>query len=127
MGRMALHHHRATRGEGGCGVAARDREGEREVGRAEHGDRTDRLVDAAQVAARQRLALRQCLVDGGVQPVALAHIACEQAKLADGAAPLALQPPARPARSEEHTSALQSIMRRSYSVSCLKKKKYKNL
>src|SRR3546814_3725584 len=29
----------------------------------------------------------------------------------------------RPARSEEHTSELQSLMRISYAVSCLKKKK----
>src|SRR3546814_3672257 len=32
---------------------------------------------------------------------------------------------ARPARSEEHTSELQSLMRISYAVFCLKKKKYK--
>src|SRR3546814_5763431 len=30
-----------------------------------------------------------------------------------------------PARSEEHTSELQSLMRISYAVFCLKKKKYK--
>src|SRR3546814_6051523 len=30
--------------------------------------------------------------------------------------------PARPARSEEHTSELQSLMRNSYAVFCLKKK-----
>src|SRR3546814_4652669 len=29
-------------------------------------------------------------------------------------------------RSEEHTSELQSLMRNSYAVFCLKKKKYKN-
>src|SRR3546814_2566764 len=32
----------------------------------------------------------------------------------------------RPARSEEHTSELQSLMRISYAVFCLKKKKQKN-
>src|SRR3546814_1313427 len=32
---------------------------------------------------------------------------------------------AEPARSEEHTSELQSLMRISYAVFCLKKKKYK--
>src|SRR3546814_4543779 len=31
-------------------------------------------------------------------------------------------PPSRPARSEEHTSELQSLMRISYAVFCLKKK-----
>src|SRR3546814_4360567 len=40
----------------------------------------------------------------------------------------ALQPSGRPAfhglRSEEHTSELQSLMRISYAVFCLKKKKY---
>src|SRR3546814_10206865 len=35
---------------------------------------------------------------------------------------LALRSPARP-RSEEHTSELQSLMRTSYAVLCLKKKK----
>src|SRR3546814_2857055 len=33
--------------------------------------------------------------------------------------------PARRGRSEEHTSELQSLMRISYAVFCLKKKKYK--
>src|SRR3546814_3877276 len=37
---------------------------------------------------------------------------------ADGRAP----PPFRPGRSEEHTSELQSLMRISYAVFCLKKK-----
>src|SRR3546814_6075487 len=37
---------------------------------------------------------------------------------------LGAPPPARvPARSEEHTSELQSLMRNSYAVFCLKKKK----
>src|SRR3546814_1821372 len=30
-------------------------------------------------------------------------------------------------RSEEHTSELQSLMRNSYAVFCLKKKKYRNI
>src|SRR3546814_1554220 len=34
---------------------------------------------------------------------------------------------ARDSRSEEHTSELQSLMRNSYAVFCLKKKKYKHL
>src|SRR3546814_6017544 len=34
--------------------------------------------------------------------------------------------PAAPARSEEHTSELQSLMRISYAVFCLKKKKKKH-
>src|SRR3546814_3727282 len=36
------------------------------------------------------------------------------------------RPPLRTARSEEHTSELQSLMRISYAVFCLKKKKTKN-
>src|SRR3546814_5234061 len=40
-----------------------------------------------------------------------------EAELLDGGAP------AKPARSEEHTSELQSLMRISYAVFCLKKKK----
>src|SRR3546814_4117374 len=36
------------------------------------------------------------------------------------------QPARQPARSEEHTSELQSLMRISYAVFCLKKKNKKN-
>src|SRR3546814_10604589 len=36
-------------------------------------------------------------------------------------------PPAAPLRSEEHTSELQSLMRISYAVFCLKKKKHKHI
>src|SRR3546814_7651549 len=46
-----------------------------------------------------------------------------------GAARRAARPPHQeplPARSEEHTSELQSLMRISYAVFCLKKKKKKN-
>src|SRR3546814_5316059 len=35
--------------------------------------------------------------------------------------------PGRPSRSEEHTSELQSLMRISYAVFCLKKKKTTNI
>src|SRR3546814_1477676 len=48
--------------------------------------------------------------------------------------PATLQPPISPDgdcdpgnRSEEHTSELQSLMRISYAVFCLKKKKYKHI
>src|SRR3546814_7296664 len=45
-------------------------------------------------------------------------------RTAPGAARAAHSPPERPApRSEEHTSELQSLMRISYAVFCLKKKK----
>src|SRR3546814_9593469 len=35
--------------------------------------------------------------------------------------------PSRPGKSEEHTSELQSLMRTSYAVFCLKKKQHKQL
>src|SRR3546814_1346840 len=38
----------------------------------------------------------------------------------------ALRPPARPPRSEEHTSELQSLMRTSYAAFCLTKKIHNN-
>src|SRR3546814_7916925 len=72
----------AARGERRGSVAAGDREGEREVRRAEHRDGAERDAALAQIGARQR--------------------------------------------SEEHTSELQSLMRNSYAVFCLKKKKYHN-
>src|SRR3546814_4676725 len=40
---------------------------------------------------------------------------------------LEIQYPGLPARSEEHTSELQSLMRISYAVFCLKKKKTHNI
>src|SRR3546814_6542515 len=40
--------------------------------------------------------------------------------------PCAGKPAGRPGRSEEHTSELQSLMRISYAVFCLKKKKNNN-
>src|SRR3546814_5142448 len=50
---------------------------------------------------------------------------CERPKAAEiGACCFRLQ--IRPFRSEEHTSELQSLMRISYAVFCLKKKKYTN-
>src|SRR3546814_9169050 len=51
------------------------------------------------------------------------HYACE---LADGVSKNFLTPHPQ-FRSEEHTSELQSLMRTSYAVFCLKKKKKKSL
>src|SRR3546814_5519983 len=39
---------------------------------------------------------------------------------------IALKPRVTPIRSEEHTSELQSLMRKSYAVFCLKNKKHTN-
>jgi DNA-binding transcriptional regulator YhcF (GntR family) len=54
MGGMALDHDGAARGEGGRGVAARGREGEREVARAEHRHGPDRHEHPPHVRARDR-------------------------------------------------------------------------
>src|SRR3546814_2195259 len=52
-------------------------------------------------------------------------LCCAQAQ--HGSAPtLAGQDKANPSRSEEHTSELQSLMRSSYAVFCLKKKTKNN-
>src|SRR3546814_2549825 len=69
----------------------------------------------------------------GEQPVFLVHptggsVLCyrDLARRLGSARPIyALQDPGLDARSEEHTSELQSLMRISYAVFCLKKKKYK--
>src|SRR3546814_8358912 len=46
---------------------------------------------------------------------------CCQIRIAEACAPRVAR---RPGRSEEHTSALQSLLRISYAVFCLKKKKH---
>src|SRR3546814_7958798 len=55
-----------------------------------------------------------------------AHAGCQQGTFHAGLGPLLVgQVEPQPARSEEHTSELQSLMRISYAVFCLKKKKKK--
>src|SRR3546814_4958692 len=63
-------------------------------------------LDGGDPRRQQRLALLQRLEGAGVDP-----------ETADR-----LQTAGNPARSEEHTSELQSLMRISYAVFCLKKK-----
>src|SRR3546814_9658038 len=58
-----------------------------------------------------------------------ASVSCQNATFAptkprDRYATLWAQVPASASRSEEHTSELQSLMRNSYAVFCLKKKKH---
>src|SRR3546814_8629336 len=61
------------------------------------------------------------------QPVlGLRHQLAVQQHLDAGQADAVLERPARHLRSEEHTSELQSLMRISYAVFCLKKKKTYN-
>jgi hypothetical protein len=95
--RVPLDDHRAARGERRGGVAAGDREREREVRRAEHRDRADRHVDPAQVGPRQRRALGQRRIDRRVEPVTLANDLREQPQLPDRAPALTLEAGARQA------------------------------
>src|SRR3546814_2537957 len=83
----------------------------RQIGVATAG--TARRRGRAWCRARRR---RLCPVAGGIRPDALAGRASRRADR--------LRWPARRWRSEEHTSELQSLMRTSYAVFCLKKKKY---
>src|SRR5690606_27256195 len=91
VGGVALDDDGSAGSQRSSGIAARDRESQGEVAGAEYGHRADRDVLQAQVAARQRLALRQRLVDARIDPVAAQDFAREQAELAHGAAALALQ------------------------------------
>src|SRR3546814_3897588 len=75
-------------------------------------------------ASSQKLKVKPCSADCTVMPVSPLT---SPAKMPERLLPIAVdrnQPPmARPTRSEEHTSELQSLMRISYAVFCLKKKK----
>src|SRR3546814_4003527 len=81
-----------------------------------------RIADPDGQRRRRRLALQHD-VEVGVEGGDLVdrrhrqlHLARERAQVARGQMPVA--------RSEEHTSELQSLMRISYAVFCLKKKKH---
>src|SRR3546814_2075892 len=75
-------------------------------------------VEQAVSAARKRCAARRDHVLGG------AHACRGRGDARHRARPR--RPPALCRRSEEHTSELQSLMRISYAVFCLKKKKRKH-
>src|SRR3546814_4233007 len=64
---------------------------------------------------------RSYLVVGGRSAAACAHLS--RPRRGGRRAARALHARPRPQRSEEHTSELQSLMRISYAVFCLKKKK----
>src|SRR3546814_10626089 len=66
---------------------------------------------------RELLRQAQVIVAAEVQQPAAVHFAAHAVAAGDGAPH---------ARSEEHTSELQSLMRISYAVFCLKKKKNTN-
>ena len=89
---MGLEDHGAAGGEGGGGVSARRREGQREVAGTEDGHGAERDLALADVGARQGSAVRQGRVDADAAEVALADHVGEEPELAGGAGPLALQP-----------------------------------
>ena len=95
MARMGLAHDGAARGKRRGGVAAGDREGEREVAGREHGDRADRHQHAAQVRARRRPRVGVGAVERGLVVGAAAHERRERLYLAPRPLELALQAPAR--------------------------------
>src|SRR3546814_7692098 len=87
---------------GSLDLESRDRQRREQAGR---GERRRKMIHAdAIVADRDRTAQRRCAVGR----------------------PREAQPHAPEQRSEEHTSELQSLMRISYAVFCLKKKKRLN-
>src|SRR3546814_1873411 len=73
----------------------------------------------SQQAARDALASFEARFRDGIIPDEMPEVQL-------GAAPLGILKVLREARSEEHTSELQSLMRISYAVFCLKKKKKLN-
>src|SRR3546814_3223586 len=88
----------------------------------------DLLALLSSVAAGLDRAHRVGVLHGDIRPEnILVHEDGTTAATGFGASPARVDPPDAhgPARSEEHTSELQSLMRISYAVFCLKKKKKK--
>jgi hypothetical protein len=75
-----------------CGVAAGNREGQREIARAEDRNRTDRNVPPPDVGARQRFPVRERGIDGRAHPLAAPHQLGKELQLAHRARPFAFQP-----------------------------------
>jgi hypothetical protein len=92
VGVVRLEDHGAAGGEGRGGVAARRREGQREVAGAEDGDGTQRDLALADVGAGQGGAVRQGRIDAHAAEVALADHVGEEPQLSGGAGAFALQP-----------------------------------
>jgi hypothetical protein len=88
---MALDDHRAAGGQRAGRVAARGREGEREVAGAEHRDGPDRHEHAPHVGPRDRLGVRVRGVDDRLDVVAGVDDRGERLQLARGALELATQ------------------------------------
>src|SRR3546814_959904 len=86
-------------------------------GAEQHSHLARRGVDRAQIDERLVQRLVDCAVPLRLLEQMIVHIATAEAEIARFAAAILLD------RSEEHTSELQSLMRISYAVFCLKKKK----
>ena len=95
MGRMALDDHRAAGGQRRGGVAAGDREGQREVAGPEDGDRTERDGALPQIGARKRQPVGQGSLDAHLPPGAVADERREQPQLTHGAGGLPRHPGGR--------------------------------
>lgn len=89
MGVMTLDHDRTPGGQRRGGVAAGDREGQWEVGGAEHRDGAQRHETLADVGTWQGGAVGLGGVDAGTVPAAFPQYLGEQSQLAGGAADLA--------------------------------------
>src|SRR3546814_7544092 len=80
--------------------------------------RTDTLFPYTTLFLSANFGFRRAYADAG-QPDAVGHVRLQ------GVSEVRESPVHRRLRSEEHTSELQSLMRSSYAVFCLKKKKSK--
>src|SRR3546814_10528922 len=87
------------------------------------GDRIERLLVRGRLAGRRLHQRRQLQLLEQQRAYLFRRIQVEGAPGQFGGALLQFQHPPRQ-RSEEHTSELQSLMRISYAVFCLKKKNY---
>ena len=116
---VGLEHHRAPGGQGGCGIAAGRGEGQREIARAEHRDRTDADPVLTQVDPWQRLTVGQGAVDARTVEIAATQDLGEQAHLATGACALTLNACARQrgfASDQGDETFIQCIQLRGYGV-----------
>src|SRR3546814_6527014 len=80
--------------------------------------RVELVIDVRAVAASRRLGFSKTVLAAGLRDRGIDYL-----HLRSLGTPKAGREAARKGRSEEHTSELQSLMRISYAVFCLKKKK----